>query len=243
MPTKYFLFYNTLVASIPKEWKTKLKTENINIQRREKLLFQSLKKKQWNKYLYRKQFQNEPNSNVKHEEKWADILNDIQLDWKNIYLTPIRATIDTKLRDFQYKFIMRIIPTNTYLFKCKISNSNLCDLCNRNIETVKHLFWECEHSQHFWSQLKTFLSEQNINIDMNYKLICFGKQNNKSNEHLVNFIILSAKYFIFKNKYAKTIPNFQCFKNFLYKRIEIEKCIALEKDKLEQHMLKWQMFK
>ena len=77
---------------------------------------------------------------------------------------------------------------------------------------------------------------------MNYKLICFGKQNNKSNEHLVNFIILSAKYFIFKNKYAKTIPNFQCFKNFLYKRIEIEKCIALEKDKLEQHMLKWQVF-
>ena len=125
---------------------------------------------------------------------------------------------------------MRIIPTNTFLFKCKISNSNLCDFCNRNIETVKHLFWECQHSQHFWSQLKTFLSEHNINIDINYKLICLGKQGGQTKEKLANFIILSAKYFIFKNKYAKTIPNCQCFKNFLYKRIEIEKCIALERD-------------
>ena len=75
---------------------------------------------------------------------------------------------------------MRIIPTNTFLFKCKILNSNLCDFCNRNIETVKYLFWECQHSQHFWSQLKTFLSEHNINNDMNYKLICFGNQNGKN---------------------------------------------------------------
>ena len=190
MPNKYFLFYNTLVASIPKEWKTKLKTEKINIQRSETLLLQSIKKKHLNKYLYVKQFQNEPKINLRQEEKWAIIFNDIHLDWKNIYLTPIQATIDTKLRDFQYKFIMRIIPTNTFLFKCKISNSNLCDFCNRNIETIKHLFWECQHSQHFWSQPKTFLSEHNINIDINYKLICFGKQGGQTKEKLANFIIL-----------------------------------------------------
>ena len=237
---KYFLFYNSLVASILTEWKVKLKTEMMNIQRPKTLLMTSLEKKHINKYLYQHQFQKDVKIKVKQEDKWINIFNDPNLDWKHIYLTPIRATIDTTLRDFQYKFIMQIIPTNTFLLKCKISNSNLCDFCNNSIETVVHLFWECQHSQHFWSQLKTFLTEFNIDIDFNYKIICFGKQNDQNKNVLVNFIIISAKYFIFKNKYAKTIPNFQCFKNFLFKRIEIEKVIAMEKDKLEQHRVKWQ---
>ena len=35
------------------------------------------------------------------------------------------STIDSKLRHFQYKFLMRIIPTNVLLLKYKIKNSNL----------------------------------------------------------------------------------------------------------------------
>ena len=49
-------------------------------------------------------------------------------------------------------------------------------------------------------------------------------------------------YFILKNKYLKTIPNITGYKSFLYKRIEIEKCIAFEKDKLDQHIRKWSPF-
>ena len=113
------------------------------------------RKKHINKY----EFREDVEIKVKQEDKWINIYNDPNLDWKHIYLTPIRATIDTTLRDFQYKFIMQIIPTNSFLLKCKISNSNLCDFCNNSIETVVHLFLECQHSQHFWSQLKTFLTE------------------------------------------------------------------------------------
>ena len=110
------------------------------------------------------------------------------------------------------------------------------------IETVKHLFWECHQSQLFWSQLKTFLLGLGIVIELNYKLICFGNLNVPLKQHLLNFIIISANYFIFRNKYTKTIPNFQEYKTFLYRRIEIEKYIALDKDKLEQHRLKWRAF-
>ena len=175
---------------------------------------------------------------VKQDIKWDDILNKTVLDWKNIYLTPIKSTIDTILRNFQYKFLMQIIPTNSFLLKCKIVNTNLCDFCNRNIETVKHLFWECHYSQHFWSQLKTFLLGIGIYFELKYKFICFGKRK----QQILNFIIISAKYFIFRNKYTKTIPNFIEYKSFLYRRIEIEKCIALDKDKLEQHIKKWRAF-
>ena len=88
------------------------------------------------------------NTNSKMKVKWIlsrkkreDILNNIISDWKNIYLTPFKATIDTQLRDFQYKYLMQIISINIFLLKCKITNSNVCDFCNRNIETVKYLFW------------------------------------------------------------------------------------------------------
>ncbi|KAH3792602.1 hypothetical protein DPMN_146099 [Dreissena polymorpha] len=67
-------------------------------------------------------------------------------------------TIESTLRNVQYKYIHRIIATNKYLFKCKLSNSNLCDFCSENIETIEHLFWECKHIQPIWNQLD-FCSE------------------------------------------------------------------------------------
>ena len=95
-------------------------------------------------------------------------------------------------------------------------------------------------SQDFWSQLKTFLGSVNINLWLDYKTICFGTDGAKKSETLINFIIISAKHFIFKCKYLKIVPNITFYKIFLKKRMEIEKCIAFEKDKIEQHTLKWQ---
>lgn len=87
---------------------------------------------------------NEKMPKSKSEEKWASDMNCTTLQWNKIYVLPIKCTIDTLLREFQYKFLKRIIPTNTFLFKCKIANSRLCDFCLSDIETVKHLFWDCK---------------------------------------------------------------------------------------------------
>ena len=239
LPQKYFLFYNSLVSSISQEWKSKLKLESTYTQTHKSLLQKSIKKKHINKYLYEQLLLNDEHMEIKHQNKWSIEFEKEDLKWKDIYLIPIRATIDTKLREFQYKFITRIIPTNTFLYKCNISNSSLCEFCCRDVETVKHLFWDCHYAQHFWSQLTTFLAESNMTVDFNYKLVCFGKANHQNKEILINFIIISAKYYIFKNKCIKTIPNIVGYKHFLNKRIEIEKCLAFDKDKLEQHRQKW----
>ena len=200
-----------------------------------------LKSKHANKYLYDIQLKNDI-PKAKSEEIWAKDFNCNDIEWKQIYILPVKCTIDTTLRAFQYKFLKRIIPTNTFLFKCKIANSNLCDFCSSDIETVKHLFWDCQLSQHFWLQLKSFLESVNINLLLDYKTICFGTDSAKISETLINFIIISAKHFIFKCKYMKTVPNITFYKSFLKKRMEIEKCIAYEKDKIVQHTLKWQKF-
>ncbi|KAH3717806.1 hypothetical protein DPMN_060602 [Dreissena polymorpha] len=81
---------------------------------------------------------------------------------------PYKATIESTLRNFQYKYIHRIIATNKYLFKCKLSNSNLCDFCSENIETIEHLFWECKHIQPIWNQLVSFLEQQQLNVKLSF---------------------------------------------------------------------------
>ena len=51
-----------------------------------------------------------------------------------------RCTIDMKLRNFQYKYLARILPINKYLFKCKLDPTFLCEFCAMQEETNTHLF-------------------------------------------------------------------------------------------------------
>ena len=136
LPKHSFLLYRSVISSIPNDWKTKLKSEVPNIHRQETLLSRILKSKQTNKFLYEYQLRKDGKISSKPEQKWELFFADKQFDWKNIYMMPFKSTIDTKLREFQYKYIMRIIPTNKFLFKCNLVQSNLCDFCNSYIETL-----------------------------------------------------------------------------------------------------------
>ena len=110
-----------------------------------------MKSDQVNKLIYTYQLKNENQVDIKQEQKWKLDLNKNEIDWKTVYNNTFISTIDSKLRNFQYKYLMRIIATNDMLLKFKIKTSNVCDFCNMHVETAKHLFWECRHTQHFWN--------------------------------------------------------------------------------------------
>ena len=95
------------------------------------------------------------------------------------YNSIFTTTIDSKLRNFQYKYLMRIVTTNKLLLKYKIKNSNTCEICNMYVETIKHLFWECIHTQHYWNEISNFLTSKGIELQLNYELISFGLTNKK----------------------------------------------------------------
>jgi hypothetical protein len=44
-------------------------------------------------------------------------------NWSFIYCIPFSVTKDTKLQDFQYKLIHRILVTNSFLYKFNINHS------------------------------------------------------------------------------------------------------------------------
>ena len=77
-------------------------------------------------------------------------------------------------------------------------------------------------------QLKEFLKEHNIYLDVTFKSITFGLQKRQDPDiKIKNFIIFTAKYFIFSNKYLKAIPMWEGFKLYIRKKIHTEQEIAL----------------
>ena len=154
------------------------------------------------------------------------------LEWDKIYLNTYSSSIDIKLRNFQYKYLFRIIPTNKRLFTQNIANSNLCDFCSTDIETIQHLFWECNQVQIFWNSFHNFVNSTHIRMNLNFRTVSFGFFEETDDINIKNFIIFYAKYFLFLNKCHKTIPRCELFKLYLKKRIETEKEIALMNDQL-----------
>ena len=67
-------------------------------------------------------------------------------------------------------------------------------------------------------QLKELLKEYNIYLDVTFKSITFGLQKRQDPDiKIKNFIIDTAKYFIFSNNYQKAIPMWEGFKLYIRK--------------------------
>jgi len=71
------------------------------------------------------------------ENKWEATLSS-SFNWKTIFGQTMKITIDTKLRSFQYKYLMNIVPNNEKLFKYGMIESSLCDFCSTRPESNIH---------------------------------------------------------------------------------------------------------
>ena len=76
---------------------------------------------------------------------WYDGLNmDGDIDWGIVHENNFSCTIETQLRAFYFKLFHKAICTNKFLNKIGRSDSPFCYFCNKNDETLVHLFCECE---------------------------------------------------------------------------------------------------
>ena len=67
-------------------------------------------------------------------------VNDV-LEWKEIYSLPFRTSLDTKLREFQYKLLNRCLVTNSFLNKIGVIPSPACSFCGELNESLEHFFY------------------------------------------------------------------------------------------------------
>ena len=87
------------------------------------------------------------------------------MEWTKIYSLPFVVTIETKLREFQYKILNGIILTNEKLFRFKMIDSPLCNFCKEEVEFLEHLFCYCKCTEAFWQAFISWLRKQNICVE------------------------------------------------------------------------------
>ena len=63
------------------------------------------------------------------QKKFLEMFPQLQIDWRKIYSLPFIVTIETKIREFQYKILNNIVFTNEKMFRLKMIDSPLCTFC------------------------------------------------------------------------------------------------------------------
>ncbi len=142
------------------------------------------------------------------QQKWG---LDLQLDipaeeWSSIYFMPFTITKDTFLQNVHFKLMHRILPCNSFLYKCNLKETELCTFCNETKERLFHIFWECNIVQNFWLSIKQWFAILGIVIPYCPKQIIFGVDKEHPFRDMINHVFLILKYYIFKCKCKDLIP-------------------------------------
>ena len=241
-PVEHFLLFS-LFNAFPEEWRKILKTNKNSISSKthdliqtdfklciegKKVNFQNLKSKSLYDSFVSK-ISSIPTAQKKYNEAFST--HTFQLDWEKIYLLPFKTTLDTKLREFQYKILNRILYTNKMLFKFKKVDSPLCDFCEKELETIEHLFFHCTKVSMFWNDLKSVLDSFNITIRFDIMNVLFGILDTDNISILVNYIILESKYFIYRCKLNKGCLCVSLLVDKFKKTFQTERFIAKRNNK------------
>lgn len=155
-------------------------------------------------------------------------------NWTVHYQTAHRIPLDTKTREFQFKFLHDLLINNFWLKKWNLAESDQCTFCKQSSENILHLFWQCDVIQSFWKQFNDpYSTKTNTEVELS-NVIC-GTQ-----DSLFCTLILTAKKYIYECRFNETIPDVHVFKrkvNYV-KTTEFE--IAKRNVKMLRYIEKWE---
>jgi len=98
----------------------------------------------------------------------------------------------------------------------------------------------------FWTAFTSQILEPlNITKDVYFQKIvwCNILEDSETNSWIVNYLILLAKYFIFRSKCLSQIPFITVFHTYVKDRMMVEDVIATMNNKLNKYTAKWQVYK
>ena len=113
---------------------------------------------------------------------------------------------DTYLKYIQFRTLHHRFFTNDILFCIGIKPSNICGMCNMEIDSNEHMFLECIHSIRVWSDVRDWIIQLGM-IDYNLsdmrKII-----GDMENALAINCIILLTKKVIYNAMKKERPPHF-----------------------------------
>ena len=233
--------YCTIVYAVTSTWKNTFKHGNFEYSDDHKLRLFLLKKKP-TKFCYA-MFVNNISLELKDTnqlDKWESDLNmrlETLIQWQDRFKRIFKATLDTKIRTFQFKFIHRRIATNEFLFRIGVKSSPRCNFCLKESQDLMHLFFDCSIVKTFWNEVNKWLFELGVCVvPLSMLDICFGVH---PKNNFVDTIIFYGKHFIYKYKYIDKILAFGLFEKDIIFLEKVERVIAGKQGKLQIHTNKW----
>ena len=133
-------------------------------------------------------------------KKWNSILPN-NINWPKTFYK-IKKIHEVNLKWFQIRLAHRILATNVTLKRMKVTNNKKRTFCNTHSnETIPICFWSCDIVHRFGLMFETFVNEKCLNM-INMKLtedfILFGNAKDFESDEIFDFIILFAKFCIYK---------------------------------------------
>ena len=123
----------------------------------------------------------------------------------------------------------------------KITQNNKCSFCRKEVETIEHLFVDCEFSEQLWDHVLSILRNgigKEIHLSKLDKLFGSINENNA-----VNHIIMLVKKHIYYKKLINSKPNIKEFKVYMKEVMNMEYYVARLQSKEEECIEKWSGFR
>ena len=150
-------------------------------------------------------------------------------------MLPFKILKEPKLIMFQVKIIHNILPTQSSLFRARITDTDVCPLCNLESQSLKHMLITCSVSSSFWTCFSNWCHEKfNHKLPLSESTILYGWHKESNNWEVLNYCLIVTKYNIFATSVRNGILDFDSFLLRLSKKIDILRTIAFRSNRLSQ---------
>lgn len=161
-----------------------------------------------------------------------------------IFMLPCNLNCDTYTRSFQFKILNDICFTNSKLARIGYIDNDSCSFCANCVETVIHLFVDCEIVLLFWKEFEKYWERlSNVLVTLTRQDILHGvMKDHCSDSMLLNCFILLGKIHIWKCRKNGAKPSIAIFKHLVTEDYCVEKYIAVKNNDLKAFKEKWGVF-
>ena len=175
-------------------------------------------------------------------QKWNQLLHLDDIQWELIYKLPFTITTNTKLQWFQVRINHSILGTNWLLNKINSNTNPNCSFCSKEIETIEHIFWECNIVKILLQQFQYSINKYNIGFNMSKNKFILGQYIKENNHKTKNMISIWIKYYIYKTKLKKQNLTVIALKNQLKQFYQTEKYQQISEGLAQQFLNDWDIW-
>ena len=233
--------FNSLKAALPTMWRIEIREMELTVPDNTRYeCFEN--KKNLSKEIYWKLTEKDERPSLTYWEKELNVkLSFEQVEWDKIFIKCFKITNATKLRNFHYKIINKVLITNSQLSRY-MDISSKCTLCKKEEETMLHLLFECEKVQQLWKNLQKWIKYfigQTVECDKT--MIILHTYEGKHKE-LINLFILVLKRYIYVARCKKEQIHFQGYIQLIHHTMKVERIAAIQADSLNKYYKKWRPY-